>query len=234
MCGSGPFAVPMPFMGRVNAPVVIKDERDYFGALNNPNSASIRCSASNSSLYNITMSNYRTSRCGIYATGNLGISYCSILATDHCIYSEGSLLSVAFSTTGSAGRSNVVGACGIYMVGSYSTYLYVYGSSLSSYSSLYFDVSGISQYSDERLVISDSQLNGEGQGEGSGNVTIKGSSYSTITGCLISGSTTVGRETSIYLDSETSNCFISGNTFTGPISDNGTNNYTQNNLVINL
>ena len=215
--------------------VTISDRRPWAGGGNVPTSASIISTADNATLFNIELRANRTTRVGVYATGGLNISYCSILSICHCIYiGEGGALSVRYSSTGTGGYSSYVDSCGIYMLAStsgLSNSLVVNGCFISGYSSIYFDASNAHEISSNRFYISNSALSGGAMDENSGTVTFKGTSYSAITGCFIAKTNTIGLGTSVYLDSNTGHCLISGNIISGTISDNGTQNYTQNNLT---
>ena len=147
----------------------------------------------------------------------------------------GGNLTVNYTVTGGGGYSSYSESCGIYMLASTlrnsNNSLVVTGSRIAGYSSIYFDASNAGEYSSNKFYISNSELNGGAMDANSGTVTIKGAALSTMTGCFITKASAVGLGTSIYLDSATRNCLISGNVVGGSISDNGVNNYTQNNLI---
>lgn len=236
LCGAGPFVAAYD-AAPLRGSVVIRDTRPWTGTRGNPASASIRCTADNVSFFNITLDSISTSRCGIYAAENLSVLYCNILTRDHCIYSVGRHLTANFSMVGQTSRADLAGACGIYMVPSsifgLRATLDITGSTIANVVGLYFDVP-TEDYSMGTFQFSNSRFIGKAPDSNSGNVTIKNAKSSMITGCFVTGSNTVGRETSLYLDSTTENILATSNTFSGPISDNGTGNYTQNNLIIDI
>lgn len=235
--GGGAFGAPYSFAG-VRSATVIKDTRQWTGAVGSISSASISCGNNRTAFLNLTLDSSSVNRVGVVTRGNTAFSYCSIKANYHCVYSTGISLTLNSCCIGDVSTSSVSGQYGVYMMASgiYPT-LEINGGAVGNIGSVYANGSDASFAL--QVMISNCVLSGAGGGESdiSGAVALIKSSGASITGCNISGYSSIAHPTpTVYLDSTTENCIISGNVISGysQISDNGTNNNTQYNLLVQL